>query len=221
MQNKVKAKKPFILILYGYPGSGKSTFARQFAQEIENTVHIYSDKINAELAQLFKGKPRDDSSSDLVVTYLAKQFLESGSNVILDMPVTKKSDRRKALALAREANAKLVMVWLQIDTEGSYDRLKKRDKRRTNDKYSRNYTRSEFDSIISSSQNPNDEDYVVISGKHTFKTQKTAVFNKLEKTGVVSYIQTVQKKIKPELVNLIPPSFRGKDDLRRRDISIR
>ena len=95
-------------------------------------------------------------------------------------------------------------------TASSKFRLKKRDKRKVNDKYARNYTQSELDSIINTSQNPNTEDYVVISGKHTFNTQRAAVFKKLEELKILSQSQTLHKKIKPELVNLIP-QLRGKD----------
>lgn len=222
MQSKMTTKKPFILILYGYPGSGKSTFARLLANEIQNTVHINSDKVRAELdLELRKKNINDTDLYDTLVEYMAKQFLSSGISVILDVPITKKSVRRKIRLMAKDANVKLAMAWLQIDSDSAFDRLKKRDKRKTNDKYSRNYTRGEFESVIGSSQNPTEEDYVVISGKHTFNTQKAAVVNKLETMGVLSYEQSVQKKIKPELVNLIPQSFRGKDGLRRRDISIR
>ncbi|HYF96973.1 MAG TPA: ATP-binding protein [Patescibacteria group bacterium] len=212
MVHKVEVKKPFILILYGYPGSGKSVFARSFASEIDNTIHINSDKIEAELGQ--------DIKSEKVVGYMAKEFLGSGFNIVLDIDMSKRSQRKKARLLAGQTGAKLIMVWLQIDAESAFARLANRDKRRTEDKYAKNYSRSDFETIINTSHNPDQEDYVVISGKHTFKTQKAAVFKKLEDLGVLSPAQTLHRKIKPELVNLIP-QFRDKDGLRRRDISIR
>lgn len=217
---KMEAKRPFILILYGYPGAGKSTFARLFSDEIADTIHLHSDKIKNEFSKEL-GKDIDNNLHQILIEYMAKEFLSAGMNVILDIPVTKKVERRKINQLAKANNAKVIMAWVQIDLEGAFDRLRKRDKRKINDKYARNYTRSEFDSIVNTSQNPDGEDYVVISGKHTFKTQRTAVFKKLEEMKVLSQVQTVHKKIKPELVNLIP-QYRGKDDLRRRrDISIR
>lgn len=216
MQSKMETKKPFILILYGYPGSGKSTFARSFASEIDNTVHLHYERVKAEL----KNTHLDEPTYQRLLEYMVREFVGAGMNVILDVPVTKKSGRQRVNKLAKELNTKVVMVWLQVDMESALDRLKKRDKRKANDKYSRSYTRNEFDTIVNNSQNPDGEDYVVISGKHTFNTQRAAVFKKLESLKILSQAQTMQKKIKPELVNIIP-QLRGKDELRRRDISVR
>lgn len=222
MQSKPQAKKPFILILYGYPGSGKSTFAKQFADEIDNTLHINIDKVDAELGEQLKKRNMGGSYvSDLMVEYMCQEFLQNGFNIILDIPVFKKADRRRLRSMALNNKSKLVMAWLQIDAESAFERLRKRDKRKTIDKYAKNYTRSEFESLINSSQNPSEEDYVVISGKHTFNTQKLAVFKKFQQLGILSREQAINKKIKPELVNLIPPMMRPRDDLKRRDISIR
>lgn len=222
MQSKIEAKKPFILILYGYPGSGKSTFARQFAGEIQNTIHIHSDKIKAELGGILKKKGADNPNIyDALTEYMAKEFLSSGFNIILDVSVLKKSDRRKINNIALASRAKLITVWAQIDADSAFDRLRKRDKRKINDKYSRTYTRSEFESAINNSQNPNGEEYVVISGKHTFNTQKQAVFKKLEELKIIPQWQSAARKIRPEMVNLIPQSLRGREDLKRRDITIR
>jgi predicted kinase len=222
MQSKIEAKKPFILILYGYPGAGKSTFARQFAGEIQNTIHIHADKIKSELGAILKKKAADNPNIYGPLTeYMVKEFLTSGFNIILDISVPKKADRRQIKNIALANHAKLVTVWIQIDADSSFERLRKRDKRKINDKYSRTYTRSEFESAINNSQNPNDEEYVVISGKHTFKTQKQAVLKKLEELKVLSAGQVATRKIRPEMVNLIPQSLRGQENLKRRDITIR
>lgn len=221
MQSKPQAKKPFILILYGYPGSGKTTFARQFADEVEKTVHIDIDKVRVELGEQLKRRNIDEAFVGPMVEYLTREFLSNGFNIVLDVPVFKKSDRRQIRSLALDTKAKLVMAWLQIDAESAFERIRKRDRRKISDRYANDYNQTEFDALINSSQNPTDEDYVVISGKHTFNTQKLAVFKKLQQLGILSYEQTVNKKIKPELVNLIPPVLRGHDDLKRRDISIR
>jgi hypothetical protein len=69
-------------------------------------------------------------------------------------------------------------------------------------------------------QNPEGEDYLVISGKHTFDTQKNAVINRLYQMGLIGS-DTIQHTItKPGLINLIPNPHAGRVDLTRRNISI-
>jgi hypothetical protein len=70
-------------------------------------------------------------------------------------------------------------------------------------------------------QNPQNENYVVVSGKHNFVTQKNAIINKLYSQGVIA-TKVVQDGVsKPGLVNLVPTSTAGRVDLSRRSIIIR
>jgi hypothetical protein len=70
-------------------------------------------------------------------------------------------------------------------------------------------------------QNPQGEGYLVISGKHTFTTQKGAVISKLYQMGLVSSEQVQHNVAKPELINLVPNPLAGRVDMSRRNISIR
>lgn len=219
MQSKIQSKKKFVLILYGYPGAGKTTFAKSYADTVDNTVHLDIDKFKSALLEKISSSEAEKIANTLV-EYMAQEFLNAGMNVILDVPANKKSQRRKLKVLAHQAKATLVTTWVQIDADSAFDRLKKQ--KSSKNKPAKNYTRGEFESAINSSHNPLGEDYVVISGKHTFNTQKTAVLKKMQEMGVLDYQQLINKKIKPELVNLIPPRpFRTRDNLKRRDISIR
>ena len=82
--------------------------------------------------------------------------------------------------------------------------------------------RTTFDSIIGGMQNPTiTEDYMVISGKHTFNTQRSAVIKRLYDTGLLHSEQTTTGIAKPALVNLVPNTAGGRVDTSRRNISIR
>jgi hypothetical protein len=65
------------------------------------------------------------------------------------------------------------------------------------------------------------EDYVVVSGKHLYNMQQSAVVGKLRELGVLSLDDASSRVIKPGLVNLIPNSQAGRVDMTRRNISIR
>jgi hypothetical protein len=71
-------------------------------------------------------------------------------------------------------------------------------------------------------QNPtNIEDFIVISGKHTYQTQRNAIFKKLYDQGLLTSGSASSKIVKPELVNLIPNPMAGRVDQTRRNIVIR
>jgi predicted kinase len=221
MKPKLQPTKPFLMMLYGYPGSGKSFFARQFADELSNTVHLHADKMESDLADQLHGINEHSSAvPGVVMKYMAQEYLRNGISVIVDAPVTKKGERKMLHNLALANKAVPVLVWLQIDPESSFARTKKRDRRKTEDKYAVEYTDGEFQSIISNSQNPNSEEFIVISGKHTFHSQKSSVFKKLGDIGILNIGQVNHNVVKPELVNLVP-SINKRSDILRRNISIR
>lgn len=218
MNSKVIPNKPFLMLLYGYPGSGKTTFARQFCREMP-MVHLHAEKFQHEVHEATQGQA--SGLAPRLLQYMTEEFLDSGVSVILDTNINKKPERRRLEKLAQKANAAVVLVWLQIDPDSAFARTQKRDRRKAEDKYAAQYSQSDFQSIINESQNPDNEDYVVISGKHTFQTQRGTVMKKLFEKGILSQEQAHSKVVKPGLVNLIPNPLGGRDEFPRRNISIR
>ena len=82
--------------------------------------------------------------------------------------------------------------------------------------------RTTFDSIISHMQNPqSSEDYIVISGKHTYSTQQSAIMKRLRELGLIQTSDANARVIRPDMVNLIPNPVAGRVDMTRRNIVIR
>ncbi len=204
-------------MLYGFPGSGKSYFARQLAEHLQ-VAHIQGDRIRSELFT----EPRYDKQENTIVTqlmnYMAEEFLNAGVSVIYDDSVIRVSQRMAVRDMARKKNALALLVWFQIDADSSFARLDKRDKRRTEDKYAREYNEQEYSKMLGYMQNPNNEDFIVLSGKHTFPSQKSAVFKRLSELGLISNATTQLNVVKPGLVNLVPG---GRVDMARRNVIIR
>jgi hypothetical protein len=124
--------------------------------------------------------------------------------------------------LARKAKAQPLLVWLQIDQDSAFARLNGRDRRRADDKFAGPNDRATFERIAGGMQNPQNEDYIVVSGKHTFDTQLSAFLKRLRELGLVPGTTEVNAKVvKPGLVNLIPSPAAGRVDLSRRNINIR
>jgi len=217
---KIVPTKPVLLLFYGFPGAGKTYFSRQLAENMQ-VAHLQSDRIRSELFESPRyDKPENDAVAHLM-NYMAEEFLSAGISVAYDVNVMRARQRQALRELARKCHAQPLLVWFQIDRETAFARNTKRDRRRADDKYAAHWDRTSFDSLISNMQNPvPSEDYVVISGKHLYNMQQSAVVSKLRELGSLSPDDASSRVIKPGLVNLIPGS-QGRVDMTRRNISIR
>jgi predicted kinase len=208
-------------MLYGYPGAGKTHFARQLS-EVFSAAHVHGDRIRGELFS----EPRYDKQENELVNhlmlYMTEEFLAADMSVIFDANASRLTMRRELRNIARKAKAEPLLIWLQTDPDSAFARLSRRDRRRSDDKYATPYTAESFQTHIQSMQNPKNEDYAVISGKHTFNTQRSAVIKKLYEMGVIGSNPTAANVVKPGLVNLVPNQLNGgRVDNSRRNILIR
>ncbi len=216
---KIYPTKPFLLLFYGYPGAGKTYFARQFCDNVQ-VAHLQADRIRGELFE----EPRYDKQENAIVAqlmdYMTQEFLSAGVSVAYDANVFRIKQRRMLYNMAHSCRVLPLLVWFQMDQDTAVACNVKRDRRRADDKYAAAMDRSSFEAITAQMQNPvAGEDYTVISGKHVFNMQQSAVVNKLRNMGALSSGDSSSRVIKPGLVNLIPknqPRFDG-----RRNISIR
>lgn len=219
--SKVMTTKPLLILLYGYSGAGKTYFARQLTEHIQ-AAHVHGDRIRGEL---FENPRYDKEENDVVeqlMDYMTGEFLSAGLSVVYDINAMRLSQRRTLREMARKAKAEPVLIWLQIDHESAYARLGKRDRRRADDKYAGPNDRATFERIAGGMQNPQNEEYVVVSGKHTFDSQISAFLKRMRELGLVAGTNEVNARVvKPGLVNLIPNPAAGRVDLSRRNITIR
>lgn len=181
---------------------------------------MQADRIRGEL---FENPQYDKQENDVVMQimeYMTEEFLSAGLSVVFDVNAMRSAQRHMMRDLARRYHVQPVLVWFQIDAETAFGRNVKRDRRRADDKYAAHWDRTTFDNILSHMQNPTvSEDYIVVSGKHLFSMQQSAVVRKLRNTGVLTQDDANGKVIKPGLVNLVPNQ--GRVDMSRRNISIR
>lgn len=218
---KLNLNKPSLIVLYGFPGSGKTHFSRQLCEDI-NAAHVHGDRIRYEL---FESPRYDTQENDIVehlMNYMAQEFLSAGVSVIYDINATRQKKRRELRDLARSLHSVPILVWLQIDIDSAFQRLLKRDRRRNDDKFASPLPdRAQFEQQIAVMQNPANEDYIVISGKHTYSNQRNAVLKKMFDMGLITADHATAGTVKPGLVNLVPNPMGGRVDNSRRNITIR
>lgn len=220
--SKVYPNKPLFIMLYGLPGSGKTFFARQLCDRLQ-AAHVNGDRIRYELFEQPRYDKQENDVINQLTTYIAEEFLQAGLSVVYDMNAMRLSQRRQLRDLARKAHAEPILVWIQIDAETAFRRATKRDRRRVDDKYSMSVDKAAFQRLMVNSQNPDTrtEDHVVISGKHVFNTQFSAILKRLYELNLVTPDEAMTNVVKPGLVNLIPNPKAGRVDLSRRNIVIR
>lgn len=218
---KVVPTKPLLILLYGFPGSGKSFFARQLCETLV-AVHVQGDRMRGEL---FENPSYNKDESHVVASlmnYMTSEFLNAGVSVVYDTNAMRASQRRALRNMASKAGAETVLVWLQIDPETAFGRTSRRDHRKSDDRYSRVLDLPTFDAQSAGMQNPTTtEHYLVVSGKHVFNTQKSAMLRHLLDRGLINLDTGTNQMGKPGLVNLVPNPAAGRVDMTRRNITIR
>ncbi len=209
-----------LILLYGFPGSGKTFFSRQLCEQLV-AVHVHGDRMRNELFETPSHSKQENHIVNSLMNYMTGEFLQAGVSVVYDTNAMRSTQRRALRNMAAKAGAETVLVWLQIDPETAFTRASRRDRRKADDKYSRNLDRATFDLQTRGMQNPEGtERYQVISGKHIFGTQKSAMLRHLLDRKLINLDPQAHHISKPGLINLVPNPAAGRVDLSRRNISI-
>ena len=218
--SKLALNRPVLILLYGFPGAGKTYLARQLCEDIQ-AAHVQNDRIRQELFDQPRYDQQENQIVDHLMQYMTEEFLNADISVVYDINAMRVAQRRELREMARKKKIETLLIWFQIDAESAFARVNKRDRRKMDDKYTPAIDRDTFEQIAGSMQNPQPtEDYMVISGKHTYSTQRSSVLKKLYDMGLTAPNSNNPKVVKPGLVNLIPNLTGGRVDPARRNINI-
>lgn len=218
---KLLPQKPVLILLYGFPGSGKTYFSRQFSLEVQ-AAHLEEDRIRHELFETPRFTKQENYALGRIMEYMAGEFLESGISVVYDTNAMRVAQRRNLRDMARKHKAEVITVWFQVDPDTAFVRNQKRDRRKNDDRFAAGYGPDSFRYLASNMQHPEPtEDFIVISGKHSFPSQMGGVIKKLADMHIVRHDAASQKMVKPELTNLIASHQQPKDENGRHSIVLR
>lgn len=215
---KILPEKPVLILLYGFPGSGKTYFSRQFCEEV-HAAHLEEDRIRFELFETPRYSKQENFALGRIMEYMTNEFLTAGISVVYDMNAMRLSQRRNLREIARKQKAQILIVWFQVDADTAYLRNNKRDRRRLDDRYAAGYNVDQFKELAAHMQQPDiTEDFIVISGKHSYPSQRSGVMKKLADLRIVRHNDAMQRTVKPELVNLVPNGQKDHGEDGRRNI---
>lgn len=170
---------PLLILTMGYPGSGKTYFARQFADEYK-LARISEDRIRFELFEKPTFAAEEFEIIQRMGMYMVEQLMQTKQTIVYDGMFLQTHERLQVQQLAKQNGYRVLIVWLQTDIETSAQRANQRDRRNPDSKYSFSLDRQTFDTVRSTLQRPHEKDsVVVISGKHANKSQCLTVLRKI------------------------------------------
>lgn len=176
---QLQLSPPLLIITMGLPGSGKSFFARQFA-DLYSLPRISEDRLRYELFEKPLFNTDESEIINRVGSYMLEQTMKTGRPVVYEGAFLSAAERKAAVELARANGYRTLVVWLQTDLETSAQRAATRDRRNPDSKYAFAINKMTFEAIKNKLQKPHEREVlVVVSGKHAFKSQCLTVLRKI------------------------------------------
>lgn len=171
--------KPYLFVLLGYPGSGKSFFVRNLQKKMQ-LVRLNGDTLRIEMygsvEELEKYKDIDPSLSKEKVfkalDYAAKQILSAGHSVIYDANNNKRSIREDAEALAKSHSAIPVVIWVDTPKDLALKRTQYREETVDQRRWEEEKALEVIERHIANTDEPGeDENLIKIDGTIPFEKQ--------------------------------------------------
>ncbi len=153
--------KPHAVVAIGIQGSGKTFFAKKFA-----------DTFNAPFMEeaFFVENAKDETAALNILSVTLTELLKTGRSIVIEQSHSSRAERTELTKVLRSAGYVPLFVWVQVDLDTAMSRAY-RATRLSQEEYKiamRKFTPPH------STERP-----LVISGKHTFATQAKAVLKKL------------------------------------------
>ncbi len=160
--------KPHLIVVVGIPGAGKTHFARQFSSTFNAPFLRYED--------LFEFS-NDASNVDSIWEYVVHKVAQTKQTALLEGPSSTKNERRILSDIARKAGYQPLFIWVQTEPATAEQRAT-RGVGRIKPQFP--ISVSEFSERSAQFEPLHKlENYIVISGKHTYASQAKNVLQKL------------------------------------------
>lgn len=171
--------RPLVIMVIGLPGSGKSFFARQFA-EMFTAPLVSADVIRHSLSAQSVYDANEDTTVQTLSQSQAAELFKTGKTFVVDGSLNSRTNRLALERLATKHGYGRLVIWVQTDEPTSLARSVKRSAKRDGDLYNDPMNAAAFARYRKLFSAPSKtENVVVISGKHTFTTQARVVLKKL------------------------------------------
>lgn len=159
--------KSRILLVFGAPCSGKTTFGEKFAK-----------KFGLAFYDLKEIKEKNNFSHDAILVLL-KEIMKTRQTIVIEGELETEKKRNEIRKLSRNNGYMPSLIWIQTDVSTIKSRLKTRYK-------DVSLAKDVYDKAVNTIEAPTElERPIILSGKHTFDTQTKHVV-----TGLAELIDT-------------------------------
>jgi len=213
--------RPLLILIIGLPGAGKSFFARHFGDTFGAPL-VSSDELQFELFD----PPKFTALEYGLVRRLAErqliQLVKTHTSILVDGICNTRQERQQLEKLAAAHDYDTLTVWVQTDEPTAKMRALSRNKKRTGDEFNVKITAEQYRLHANRLVPPaRTEDYVVISGKHTYSTQAKMVLRKLAAPRAQKADAAYQKETEQVHARVAAPAPRQTQVHGRRNVIIR
>lgn len=186
--------RPLFILVIGLPGAGKSFFARHFSDTFGAPL-ISSDELQFELFDPPKFTPNEHGLIKRLLERQILQLVKTRTSIMVDGICNTRPERQQLEQMAAKHGYGTLIVWVQTDEPTAKTRSITRNKKRPGDEFNVRLTAEQYMSLAKRLAPPiKTEDYVVISGKHTYTTQAKMVLRKLAAPRVEKAEEAHQKE---------------------------
>jgi predicted kinase len=208
--------RPLVITLIGLPGSGKSFFARQFA-DMFGAPLVSVDHIRHTISPDSHYNPQEDLLINELAHSQIVELLKTGKTFLIDGGLNHRPSRLAVERLASKNGYGKLTIWVQTDEPTSISRSMRRSDKRPTDALNAPMDSDMFMRYKKQFTVPSpSENVIVISGKHTFATQARVVLKKLvsPRDTAVTVRQGIPPRDKPQ------PDQSSDAEPRRRTVQI-
>lgn len=132
--------------------------------------------------ELFDKPVFNQNEYGLIKRLLERQLAElvkTKNTILVDGICSTRQERQALEQFAAAHDYNTLVVWVQTDEPTAKARSLNRSPKRSGDEFNARLTAEQFSTLAARFSAPTREDYVVISGKHTYTTQARMVLRKL------------------------------------------
>lgn len=171
--------RPLVIFVIGLPGAGKSFFARQFAETFSAPI-VSHDYLRY---QMFPDPAFSKEEDELIAQIAGNEFselLKTQCTIVLDGGNNNYDDRIKLMQIAKKKGYGALVVWIQTDERSALLRATRRNpQKRDGDALNVSMPDEAFQAAKAAFMAPGKgEEFVVVSGKHTYATQAKVVLRR-------------------------------------------